>query len=97
MFIFLMPLALLVPASYGNFWIPADSLFARCRARIKTVASSRRERRRWRVFSLFGGGNPKKRKRWVGSPEAERAAMAADGPGTGMTIIPASTATLMSR
>jgi len=38
----------------------------------------------------LGGRNPTKRKSFVGKPEAAKAAKAAEGPGSGTTVKPAS-------
>ena len=59
-----------------------------------SAASSARRRRR---AAARAGRNPSKEKRSQGSPEADSAAIAAFGPGTGETVMPASIAAATSR
>ena len=52
---------------------------------------------RFFLLPLFGGRNPSKAKRCTGSPATVSAAIAAQGPGTEMTVIPCSSASLIIR
>ncbi len=71
----------------------------RCGASYRTsvrdsAASSASRRRR---AAARAGRKPSKQKRSQGRPEAESAAIAAEGPGTGETVMPASAAAETSR